>query len=125
MRGCKTGVMLRGAGKKRFSIFAFSFSKLCQNPILHSNYPHFGLKMILHVFSLRGGGKPKFFFRAKFEIFVYLEKTQKSKIFETNLRVIGLSGAPRRPKIRKCQIWSKIEKKANFQHFSKIPKTCE
>ena len=71
---------------------------------------------------LRWGGHPNFFQNRFFDIFAYSEKTQKKKIFETNLSVIGLSRAPRGPKIRKCQIWSKIEKRANFQHFSKIPK---
>ena len=66
--------------------------------------------------------KPKFFFRAKFEIFVYLEKIQKKTIFETNLSVIGLSGTQRRAKIRKCQIWSKIEKRPIFNIFQKFRK---
>ena len=41
------------------------------------------------------------------------------------MSIIRLSRAPRHMKIRKCQMWSKIDKRANFQHFSKIPKTCE
>ena len=71
------------------------------------------------------GGLPQFFLNQIFDIFAYSQKTQKKKIFETNLSVIGLLRTQWRAKIRKCQIWSKIEKRANFQHFSKIPKTCE
>ena len=66
------------------------------------------------------GEHPKFFSNQMFGIFTYSQKTQKKKIFETNLSVIGLSRAHGMWKSENAKYGQKSKKGPIFNIFQKF-----
>ena len=71
--------------------------------------------------SQNRGGQAKICFALNSR-FLYLEKTQKKKIFETNLRVIGLSRALQRKNPKMPNMVKNRKKRSIFNIFQKFQK---